>query len=106
MIGFFIIHPSEAACSRASIATSASSCRNGRILPNNTIPNTLAMEFNWLTINGKAGPATTPMVVKQRRARAHPARQPRAWITIRSTCTATQFYVTGTEGGRVPAIDA
>ena len=22
------------------------------------------MEFNWLTINGKAGPATTPMLVK------------------------------------------
>ncbi len=32
------------------------------ILPNNTVPNTLAMEFNWLTINGKAGPATTPML--------------------------------------------
>ena len=24
----------------------------------------MAMEFNWLTINGKAGPATTPMLVR------------------------------------------
>ncbi len=31
----------------------------------NTIPNTLSMEFNWLTLNGKAGPATTPLTVKQ-----------------------------------------
>ena len=25
------------------------------VLPNNTVPNTMAMEFNWLTFNGKAG---------------------------------------------------
>jgi FtsP/CotA-like multicopper oxidase with cupredoxin domain len=71
------------------------------VLPNNTVPNTMAMEFNWLTINGKAAPATTPLIVKQgERVRIrlvnlgmdhHP-------IHIHGH----QFYVTGTEGGRVP----
>jgi manganese oxidase len=71
------------------------------LLPNNTIPDTLAMEFNWLTLNGKAGPATTPMIVKQgERVRIrmvnigmdhHPMH-----------LHGNQFYVTGTEGGRIP----
>ncbi|MEZ5396748.1 MAG: hypothetical protein R2724_28715 [Bryobacterales bacterium] len=32
--------------------------------PNNTVPNTLSMEFNWLTMNGKAGPDITPVLCK------------------------------------------
>jgi hypothetical protein len=35
------------------------------VLPNSTIPNSMNMEFNWLTLNGKAGPACTPLIVKQ-----------------------------------------
>ncbi len=35
------------------------------MLPNNTIPNSMSMEYNWLTFNGKAGPASTPLVMKQ-----------------------------------------
>ena len=35
------------------------------ILPNNNVPNTANMEFNWLTFNGKAAPDTTPIVVRQ-----------------------------------------
>ena len=71
------------------------------ILPNNTVPNTLAMEFNWLTMNGKAGPAIAPLLVKQgERVRIrfvnlgmdhHPMH-----------LHGHQFVVTGTEGGRVP----
>ncbi len=34
------------------------------VLPNNTVPNTMSMEYNWLTFNGKASPATTPLIVK------------------------------------------
>jgi len=30
------------------------------LLPNNTVPNTMAMEFNWLTINGRSGPPARP----------------------------------------------
>jgi FtsP/CotA-like multicopper oxidase with cupredoxin domain len=71
------------------------------LLPNNTVPNTLAMEFNWLTINGKAGPACTPMLAKLgERVRLrivnlgmdhHPMHlHGNTWV------------VTGTEAGRVP----
>ena len=34
------------------------------MLPNSTIPNSMNMEFNWLTFNGKAGPASTPLIVR------------------------------------------
>jgi hypothetical protein len=30
------------------------------ILPNINVPNSMNMEFNWLTFNGKSGPANTP----------------------------------------------
>ncbi len=33
--------------------------------PNNPVPNSLAMEFNWLTFNGKSGPDCTPMIVRE-----------------------------------------
>jgi len=34
------------------------------VLPNNTVPNSMSMEFNWLTFNGKASPAATPLIVR------------------------------------------
>ena len=88
MIGFFIIHPRAAYHAARSDATSGSSLQGWAMLPNNTIPNTLAMEFNWLTMNGKAGPATTPMLVEARRARPHAHREPRHGPPSACTCTA------------------
>src|SRR5437764_13597439 len=35
------------------------------VLPNSSIPNSMNMEFNWLTFNGKAGPASTPLIIRQ-----------------------------------------
>ncbi len=35
------------------------------VLPNSTIPNSMNMEFNWLTFNGKSSPASTPLIVRQ-----------------------------------------
>ncbi len=71
------------------------------VLPNSTVPNTMMMEFNWLLLNGKAGPAATPLVVRQGdRVRIrfinlgmdhHPMH-----------LHGHTFYVTGTEGGRIP----
>jgi hypothetical protein len=71
------------------------------LLPNNTVPNSLSMEFNWLTFNGKAGPAMTPLLARQgERVRIrlinigmdhHP-------IHLHGN----QFVVTGTEAGRKP----
>ncbi|MEO8434603.1 MAG: copper oxidase [Pyrinomonadaceae bacterium] len=100
MIGLFIIHPRQAYSPRVD-KDFGLVLQEWALLPNNPIPNSLAMEFNWLTINGKAGPATTPMIVKQgERVRLrivnlgmdhHPMH-----------IHGNQFYVTGTEGGRAP----
>src|SRR5262245_26307314 len=63
MIGLFIIHPKEHYKPRVD-RDFGLILQEWALLPNNPVPNTLSMEFNWLTINGKAGPATTPMLVK------------------------------------------
>ncbi len=100
MIGLFIIHPKRPHEPRVD-RDFAFVLQEWALLPNNNVPNTLAMEFNWLTMNGKTGPATTPMLVKQgERVRIrlvnlgmdhHPMH-----------LHGTQFVVTGSEGGRLP----
>lgn len=100
LIGFFIIHPKTPNQPRVD-KDFGIILQEWAILPNNPIPNTLSMEFNWLTLNGKAGPATTPMIVKQgERVRIrfvnlgmdhHPMH-----------LHGNTFYTTGTEAGRLP----
>lgn len=99
-IGLFVVHPKrphEPRCDRDF----GMILQEWALLPNNPTPNTLAMEFNWLTINGKSAPATTPMLVKRgERVRLrfvnlgmdhHPMHMHgHTWV------------VTGTEGGRIP----
>ncbi|MPY86842.1 MAG: multicopper oxidase domain-containing protein [Luteitalea sp.] len=99
MIGLFIIHPPTA--HRPRVDRDFGLIFQGwAILPNNTIPNTLAMEFNWLTINGKAGPATTPMLVKRgERVRVRMVNLGMDHHPIH--LHGNTFYVTGTEGGRI-----
>jgi hypothetical protein len=58
------------------------------------------MEFNWLTMNGKAGPATTPMLCRlgeRVRVRLVNLGMDHHPIHLHGH----QFYVTGTEGGRI-----
>lgn len=100
MIGLFIVHPKkpyEPHCDRDFGLI----LQEWATLPNNPTPNTLAMEFNWLTINGKSAPATTPMLARLgERVRLrfvnlgmdhHPMHMHgHTWV------------VTGTEGGRIP----
>lgn len=100
MIGFFVVHPKVPVQPRVD-RDFGLILQEWALLPNNTVPNTLSMEFNWLTLNGKAGPATTPMLAKKgERIRIrfvnlgmdhHPMHM-----------HGHQFYVTGTEGGRIP----
>ncbi|HXG90492.1 MAG TPA: copper oxidase [Vicinamibacterales bacterium] len=99
LLGLFIIHPRAAHAPRVD-RDFGIVLQEWALLPNNTIPNSLAMEFNWLTFNGKSGPATTPMLVKLgERVRIrlvnlgmdhHPMH-----------LHGHQFYVTGSEGGRI-----
>jgi FtsP/CotA-like multicopper oxidase with cupredoxin domain len=99
LIGLFIIHPRRAHMPRVD-RDFGIILQGWAILPNNTIPNSLAMEFNWLTMNGKAGPATTPLLCKigeRVRIRLVNLSMDHHPIHIHGH----QFYVTGTEGGRI-----
>ena len=99
LIGLFIIHPRRAHTPRVDHDFGLI-LQEWALLPNNTIPNSLAMEFNWLTINGKAGPATTPLLVKigeRVRIRLVNLGMDHHPMHIHGH----QFYVTGTEGGRI-----
>jgi len=99
-LGMLVVHPKSAYQPRVD-RDFGILIQEWALLPNNNVPNSMAMEFNWLTFNGKSGPATTPMLVKQgERVRLrlvnlgmdhHP-------IHIHGN----QFAVTGTEGGRKP----
>jgi FtsP/CotA-like multicopper oxidase with cupredoxin domain len=100
MIGFFIVHPRESYTPPVQ-KDFGLILQEWALLPNSTIPNTLSMEFNFLTMNGKTGPAIAPLIVKQgERVRIrfvnlgmdhHPMH-----------LHGNQFVVTGTEGGRIP----
>jgi FtsP/CotA-like multicopper oxidase with cupredoxin domain len=100
MVGLFLIHPRRPYEPRVD-RDFAWILQGWAALPGNATPNSLAMEFNWLTMNGKAAPATTPVLCKLgERVRLrfvnlsmdhHPMHlHGHTWV------------VTGTEGGRVP----
>jgi FtsP/CotA-like multicopper oxidase with cupredoxin domain len=100
LLGFFIIHP-KAAYRPVVDKDYGLVLQEWAVLPSNTVPNTLSMEFNWLTFNGKAGPAATPMVVKlgeRVRIRLINIGMDHHPIHLHGF----QFRVTGTEAGRIP----
>ena len=63
MLGGFIIHPKTPYAPRVD-KDFLIALQEYAVLPNNTIPNSMNMEFNWLTFNGKAGPASTPLIIR------------------------------------------
>src|SRR5712691_4251734 len=100
MIGMFVIHPKKPYEPRVD-KDFAIVLQEFAVLPHNTVPNTLSMEFNWLTFNGKAGPEATPMIVKQgERVRIRIVNLGMDHHPIH--LHGHQFEVTGTEGGRIP----
>src|SRR5260370_34332322 len=100
MMGALIMDPKEPYKPRAD-KDFAIIMQEYAILPNIKVPNSMNMEFNGLTFNGKAGPATTPLIVRHGdRVRVrlinlgmdrHPIHRQRH-----------QFVVTGTDGSRHP----
>ena len=63
MLGAFILHPKTPYTPRVD-KDFILMLQEYQVLPNNTVPNTMSMEYNWLTFNGKASPATTPLIIK------------------------------------------
>lgn len=101
MVGLFLIHPKEAH-QPAVDRDFALIIQEWAILPASTVPNTMSMEFNLFTLNGRAAPYITPLVCKLgERVRIrmvnfsaidhHPMH-----------LHGLTFWVTGTEGGRIP----
>ncbi|MGH7461754.1 MAG: multicopper oxidase family protein, partial [Longimicrobiales bacterium] len=100
MIGLFIMHPRQAFRPRVD-KDFGFVLQEFSVLPNATVPNTTSMEFNWLTMNGKAAPATTPLIVRiGERVRLR-------WVNLGMDhhpihVHGHTFVVTGSEAGRQP----
>jgi FtsP/CotA-like multicopper oxidase with cupredoxin domain len=101
MVGMFIMHP-RTAYEPVVDQDFGLITQEFTILPNQTIPNTIGMEFNFLTFNGRCGPYATPLVIKL----GHRVR-----LRFVNFSTADHhpihmhghtWWVTGTEGGRIP----
>jgi FtsP/CotA-like multicopper oxidase with cupredoxin domain len=101
MAGLFIIHP-RSAYSPPVDHDFALMIQEWAILPLSTVPNVTSMEFNWFTLNGRSAPYITPLLVRLgSRVRLrfvnmspidhHPMH-----------LHGHTFWVTGTEGGRIP----
>jgi FtsP/CotA-like multicopper oxidase with cupredoxin domain len=63
MLGGFIIHPKSPYTPHVD-KDFLIALQEYAVLPNSTIPNSMSMEFNWLTFNGKSGPASTPLIIR------------------------------------------
>lgn len=100
MLGGFIMHPAEP-YQPAVDHDFLIHLQEYAVLPSNTIPNSMSMEYNWLVLNGKAGPAITPMIVplgSRVRIRLVNLGMDHHPMHLHGHT----FYVTGTEGGRIP----
>jgi manganese oxidase len=101
MVGLFIIHP-RSVHTPAVDQDFALIAQEFDIPPASTIPDTTSMQFHWLTLNGRCGPYITPLVVRLGN---------RVRIRILNFSSMDHhpfhlhghtFWVTGTEGGRIP----
>ena len=100
MIGMFVIHPAKPWAPQVDHDFGIV-MQEWAILPNNNVPNTANMEFNWLTFNGKAAPDTTPIVVRHgSRVRVRLVNMGMDHHPIH--LHGNTFAVTGSEGGRQP----
>ena len=100
MVGLFIIHPKEPHEPRVDRDFALIS-QEWAVLPGATVPNTMSMEFNLFTFNGRSGPYVTPLVCKL-------GERVRIRIVNFSAIDhhpfhlhGLTFFVTGTEGGRI-----
>ena len=100
MLGGFIMHPRTPYlphCDKDFLLH----LQEYAVLPSNTVPNTMNMEYNWLLLNGKAGPASTPLIVRQGdRVRLRFVNMGMDHHPMH--LHGYTFQVTGTEGGRIP----
>lgn len=100
-LGFFIAHPEKSYQPHADHDYGIV-LQEWAVLPSNSVPNTAAMEYNWLTFNGVSAPMTTPLLARlgsRVRMRFINLGMDHHPIHLHGN----QFVMTGTEGGRIPA---
>jgi manganese oxidase len=101
MVGFLIIHP-RVAFDPPVDRDFGLIFQNFFIPPNSDTADSMRMDWNWHTINGRSGPYTTPMVSKHgERVRVRLLNfSPMQHHPIHFH--GHTFWLTGTEGGRIP----
>jgi hypothetical protein len=72
------------------------------VLPQSTVPNSVSEDFNFFTINGRSGPFTTPLVVRLGSRVRIRFMNLSAMDNHPMHLHGHTFWVTGTEGGRIP----
>jgi manganese oxidase len=100
MVGLFILHPQQAHTPAVDHDFGVV-LQEWAVLPNNAVPNTANMEWNWLTLNGVVSPMTTPLIVRlgsRVRIRVVNIGMDHHPIHLHGHT----FVVTGTEAGRQP----
>jgi FtsP/CotA-like multicopper oxidase with cupredoxin domain len=100
MVGMFILHPPRPHIPAVDYDFGIV-LQEWAVLPNNTVPNTANMEWNWLTFNGVSSPMTTPIIVRlggRVRIRFVNLGMDHHPIHLHGHT----FVVTGTEAGRQP----
>ena len=101
MTGLFVIHPREAFEPTVDHDFGLI-MQEFAILPQSTIPNSVSEEFNFFTINGRSGPYVTPLVVRLGSRVRIRFMNLSAMDNHPMHLHGHTFWVTGTEGGRIP----
>jgi hypothetical protein len=101
MMGLFVIHPRDAFEPTVDHDFGLI-MQQFAILPQSTIPNSVSEEFNFFTLNGRSGPYVTPLVVRLGSRVRIRFMNLSAMDHHPMHLHGHTFWVTGTEGGRIP----
>jgi len=101
LVGLFIIHPRQQYTPKVDYDFGIIT-QGWHVMPTNTVPATLIADANWGTLNGRAGPLTTPLLVR------HGSRVRLRLVNLSMDhhpmhLHGHQFFEVGTEAGRLPA---
>jgi len=98
--GFFVAHPRRDYAPKVDMDFTLM-LQIWKVLPGGGEPDTMSMDWNYFTINGKIAPATLPIEVKKgQRVRLRIANL--SMLSHPIHMHGVSFWVTGTEGGRIP----
>jgi hypothetical protein len=101
MTGLFVIHP-RSAYEPTVDHDFGLIMHEFAILPQSSVPNSVSEEFNFFTINGRSGPYVSPLVVRLGSRVRIRFMNLSAMDHHPMHLHGHTFWITGTEGGRIP----